>query len=178
MMDDMNAHQPTESSDDQHRGADRRSVLRSAGVLGGAAASAAVLAACGSSGGGSDTGAAASDTGSTGGGSAASASGGASSAAAGSGDGIATSKVPVGSGVIDTDLKAVITQPTSGSYKAFSYICTHEQCPVTKVDGEKIVCPCHGSEFSIKDGSVLQGPATEPLAGKTATVQGSQVIVS
>ena len=26
-----------------------------------------------------------------------------------------------------------------------------------------IVCNCHGSEFSIKDGSVVKDPANEPL---------------
>ena len=31
------------------------------------------------------------------------------------------------------------------------------------VDGDKINCPCHNSQFSVADGSVLRGPATEAL---------------
>ncbi len=95
----------------------------------------------------------------------------------GSGD-IAKSKVPVGSGVIDADLKAVVTQPTEGDFKAFSNVCTHQGCPVTEISGDTIRCPCHGSQFSTKDGSVKRGPATKPLAAKKATVKGSKVIVS
>lgn len=164
------------TSDTSH-GTDRRSVLRSAGVVGGAAAATAALAACG--GGSSGSTAHAADTGA---GSAAASSGStaASSGSGGSatGKGIATSKVPVGSGVIDDDLKAVVTQPAKGEFKAFSYVCTHQGCPVTQISGDTISCPCHGSEFSTKDGSVKQGPATKPLTPMTATVRGSEVIVS
>lgn len=160
-------------------GPDRRIVLRSAGLAGGLVGAATVLAGCGSS---SSSGATKSAAGGSAAGNTSSdAAGGSSSGAAGSGGsakGVATSKVPVGSGIIDTDLQAVITQPTSGQFKAFSYICTHRGCPITQISGSTITCPCHGSQFSIKDGSVLQGPATKPLPAKTATVQGSQVIVS
>lgn len=110
-----------------------------------------------------------------------SAAGPASSAAAGGGGAtasVAKSKVPVGSGIIDDSLQTVITQPTSGEFKAFNYLCTHQQCPVSQIQGAKILCACHGSEFSVKDGSVLQGPATAPLAPKTATPKGSRVIIS
>lgn len=154
-------------------GADRRTVLRSAGAAGGAVAAAAALAACGGSSGASGGAAPASAAG------AASSAGGGSSAAggAGAGKGIAASKVPVGSGIIDNDLQAVVTQPTKGEFKAFSYICTHQGCPVTQISGDTIICPCHGSEFSTKDGSVKQGPATTPLTPKTATLKGTQVVV-
>jgi len=79
------------------------------------------------------------------------------------GPSVATSKVPVGSGVILDDADYVVTQPTKGDFKAFSKICTHMKCPVTEVDGRNIVCRCHGSQFSIKDGSVTNPPANDPL---------------
>lgn len=159
--------------------ADRRAVLRAAGLGGSGAVAAAALAACGSS---SSTGSSAtSTTSSVTESSAASGSSlaGSSSAAGGSAAKatVATSKVPEGGGVI-LDAKYVVTQPTAGSYKAFTAICTHQQCPVTKVEDGVIKCPCHGSEFSISDGSAKQGPATEALASYTATVSGSNVEVS
>ncbi|HMT12522.1 MAG TPA: ubiquinol-cytochrome c reductase iron-sulfur subunit [Ignavibacteria bacterium] len=40
-------------------------------------------------------------------------------------------------------------------------ICTHKGCDV-ELEGDKFVCPCHGSEFTI-DGTVTQGPATKNL---------------
>jgi Rieske Fe-S protein len=100
-----------------------------------------------------------------------------SSAPAAAGASIATADVPVGSGVILKDAKYVVTQPTEGEFKAFSSICTHMGCPVAEVQGETIMCKCHGSQFSIKDGSVVKAPATKPLAEATATVSGDQVVV-
>lgn len=150
------------SASETSSGLGRRSVLRSAGVVGGAAAAIAALAACSSPG-----------SSASGAGGAAGTTGGGSTAGK-----IATAKVPVGSGVIDNDLKAVVTQPVKGEFKAFSYVCTHQGCPVTRITGDTIICPCHGSEFSTKDGSVKQGPATQPLTAMTAKVHGSQVIVS
>ena len=95
-----------------------------------------------------------------------------------SGPGAATAKVPVGGGVILDDADYVITQPTKGEFKAFSKICTHQNCPVTAVEGGTINCSCHGSKFSIEDGSVQNGPATKPLPEVETTVAGGQVVVT
>ena len=83
------------------------------------------------------------------------------------------SDVPVGGGVIVGDL--VITQPTEGQFKAFSKICTHQGCPVSSIDAGAIICTCHGSKFSIEDGSVKTGPATKPLTEKKVTVDGDSI---
>ena len=89
-----------------------------------------------------------------------------------------TSEVPVGSGKIFTAEKVVVTQPTEGDFKAFSAVCTHQGCLVSKIAGEDIDCTCHGSKFSIKDGSVVQGPASKPLEALQAKVSGGQISVS
>ena len=73
------------------------------------------------------------------------------------------SEIPVGSGKIDFADAIVVTQPTAGQFLGFNAICTHQGCVVAKVKGDTIICSCHGSEFSIKDGSVKKGPARQPL---------------
>ncbi len=88
-----------------------------------------------------------------------------------------TTEIPVGGGKIFADAQVVVTQPTQGSFKAFSSICTHARCPVAEVT-TTINCACHGSKFAIADGSVVNGPATTPLPAKTATVEGTSVVVS
>jgi nitrite reductase/ring-hydroxylating ferredoxin subunit/uncharacterized membrane protein len=42
--------------------------------------------------------------------------------------------------------------------------CSHRGCSLSQgeVQGEEIVCSCHGSRFDLKDGSVKGGPATAP----------------
>jgi nitrite reductase/ring-hydroxylating ferredoxin subunit len=87
----------------------------------------------------------------------------------------ATSEIPVGGGKIFTAAKVVVTQPVAGQYKAFSAVCTHAQCLVDRVAMGTIDCPCHAAQFSIKDGSVVSGPAPSPLPPRQITVQGSKI---
>ncbi len=109
-----------------------------------------------------------------------------SSAAASSGTGTAsssgpavlatTSQIPVGGGDILAAQKIVITQPQSGTFKAFSAVCTHEGCIVDAVSGGTIDCPCHGSKFSIVNGAVVNGPAPRPLPPVSIEVQGTSIV--
>ena len=88
----------------------------------------------------------------------------------------AAADVPVGGGVIKGDY--VITQPTKNSFRAFSKVCTHQGCDVNKVANGLISCPCHGSQFSITDGSVQNGPAPKPLPETTVKVSGGNVVTA
>jgi Rieske Fe-S protein len=46
---------------------------------------------------------------------------------------------------------------------------------VSSVQNGLIVCPCHGSSYHITDGSVANGPATQPLAAISVKVSGGQI---
>lgn len=127
-------------------GPTRRTLLLATGA-------AAVAAGCGDSGGGSDSG-----------------------PAAPAGRVLArTSDIPVGGGRIFEDEQVVVTQPTRGEFRAFSSICTHQQCPVANVSDGTVNCRCHGSRFRIADGSVAAPPATRPLPEKKITVDGDGI---
>ncbi len=89
---------------------------------------------------------------------------------------VATAKVPVGEGIILKDQKIVVTQPTAGDFKAFSAVCTHMGCTVASIAAGIIKCPCHGSQYSVKDGSVKGGPSTKPLPSIAVKVDGDQVV--
>jgi Rieske Fe-S protein len=132
-----------------------------------------LLAACGGGADSSSTGSS-DPTGPTGG-TSPSGPGGTTTAAGGA---IKTSEIPVGGGRIFASQKIVVTQPTAGQFKAFSSICTHQGCPVTKIADGTIDCMCHGSKYSIEDGSVEDGPAPKPLPEKTVTVSGDTLTVS
>ncbi len=94
----------------------------------------------------------------------------------GAGEAIAsTADVPEGGGVILDDPKVVITQPASGTFKGFSSICTHQGCPLDNVSDGTINCTCHGSQFSIDDGSVVGGPAESPLPEQPLEVKGGKI---
>ncbi|MFF1873778.1 Rieske (2Fe-2S) protein [Streptomyces sp. CB03911] len=107
-------------------------------------------------------------------------SGGSSSgAAAGPVEVGPASEVPVGGGKVFREKKIVVTQPTEGQYKAFSAKCTHAGCIVDQVKNNEILCPCHGSRFSITDGSVQgTGPAPSPLPSYQVAVEGGTLKVT
>ena len=144
----------------------RRRVLVAGGVI---AATGVAAAACGSSD--------AADGGG-GGGSGSSApvpTDSAAGNAANSGATIPTADIPVGGGQILTDQKVVVTQPTAGTFMAFTAICTHKGCLVASIVDAEIVCPCHGSKYSIADGAVVGGPAPAPLGSAPITVSGDTI---
>ncbi|CAL9627237.1 MULTISPECIES: Rieske (2Fe-2S) protein [unclassified Streptomyces] len=86
-----------------------------------------------------------------------------------------TGDIPIAGGKVLADEKIVVTQPEKGEFKAFSAVCTHQGCIVSDVRDGTIDCACHGSRFAVADGSVVRGPATEPLPGKRITVEGNSV---
>jgi Rieske Fe-S protein len=108
------------------------------------------------------------------------ASGSPGSGTAGSGSGGLTATkadIPVGGGKIFPDAQTVVTQPKSGEFKAFTAVCTHQTCMVTEVV-VTINCDCHGSKFSITDGSVVTGPAPSPLPAKTVKATGDNLTIT
>jgi Rieske Fe-S protein len=157
----------------------RRNVLLGAGAVG----ATAVLAACGTSTGGNSSGtdfsnqpAPAGSAGAQATGAGGSTAGPNSGGAAGGASIAKVADVKVGSGIITADY--VITQPVAGTFKAFTKVCPHAGCDVNKVDGGVISCPCHGSQFSIKDGSVTTGPATQGLTSKAVKVDGANIVTA
>jgi Rieske Fe-S protein len=87
--------------------------------------------------------------------------------------------IPVG-GSISTkigDAPVLLAQPTAGKVVCFSAICTHQGCIVSAAATE-FDCPCHGSRFDAATGTVLQGPAVNPLNPVAVSVSGGSVVTS
>lgn len=89
----------------------------------------------------------------------------------------ATSDIPVGGGRIFPDHRVVVTRPAAADFRAFTAICTHDGCTLTRVADATIDCPCHGSRFAITDGSVVHGPAEQPLSPRRITVRGDAIVL-
>ena len=67
--------------------------------------------------------------------------------------------------------KSVVVQDTpvmlmrhGDHFHAIHDRCSHRGCSLSdgEVTKEVVTCQCHGSQFSLRDGSVLRGPATSP----------------
>jgi nitrite reductase/ring-hydroxylating ferredoxin subunit len=61
---------------------------------------------------------------------------------------------------------SVVLVRAEGAWHALSDECTHTGCPLSE-DGELVdgvlVCNCHGAEFALATGAVIEGPADAPL---------------
>jgi Rieske Fe-S protein len=62
-------------------------------------------------------------------------------------------------------------------YVAYSQKCTHLSCAVYfSAKEDRLECPCHQGFFSVKDGSVLQGPPPRPLPRITLETDGARLL--
>lgn len=150
----------------------RRGVLAGVGLAGLAGTLAACSSGNGSSGNGSSSATSPSGTASGAGAAGSGQAGGSGSVLA------ATSEIPVGEGKVFAAQRVVVTQPAAGQFKAFSAVCTHMQCIVDQVSNGTIDCPCHGSQFSAKDGHVVAGPAPSPLPAASIKVDGGKITLA
>lgn len=95
-----------------------------------------------------------------------------------------TDQVPEGGGIILEDPGIVITQPAAGEFKGFSNICKHAGCKLSSVASGTINCNCHGSQYSIEDGSPVTGPNGQgadtiaPLDSKPVDVKGDDITLA
>lgn len=73
--------------------------------------------------------------------------------------------------------KAILLINNGGKFFAIDARCPHKKLPLSKgkVDGTIITCAFHGSKFNITDGSVVNGPATEPVTTYHVKVVGDSI---
>jgi nitrite reductase/ring-hydroxylating ferredoxin subunit/uncharacterized membrane protein len=66
-----------------------------------------------------------------------------------------------------------------GAVCALAHTCSHLGGPLSegKLEGDVVQCPWHGSRFNVKDGSVVDGPATFPQPCFEARVREGQIEV-
>jgi chlorite dismutase/nitrite reductase/ring-hydroxylating ferredoxin subunit len=67
-----------------------------------------------------------------------------------------------------------------GTIYALANRCTHANGPLAdgSLDGTKVTCPYHGSQFDLTTGRPLCGPASRPLARYDVRIEDGQVYIS
>jgi len=73
----------------------------------------------------------------------------------------------------------IMVRTGEDEYVAYSQKCTHLSCAVYySARSDRLECPCHQGFFSIKDGSVLQGPPPRPLPQIVLKREGEKLLAS
>src|SRR5262245_2550813 len=71
----------------------------------------------------------------------------------------------------------ILVRTGEQEYVAYSQKCTHLSCAVYySAKDDRLECPCHQGFFSIKDGSVLQGPPPRALPRIVLEREGGKLI--
>jgi nitrite reductase/ring-hydroxylating ferredoxin subunit len=73
----------------------------------------------------------------------------------------------------------VTVAKSGGHLYAFDDRCTHSGCSLASgaLEGTRVTCPCHGSQFDVTSGAVLRGPATRPTRSRLVRVEGNDVLL-
>lgn len=75
--------------------------------------------------------------------------------------------------------RCILIRTGEDDYVAYSQKCTHLSCAVYySAESDRLECPCHQGFFSVKDGSVLQGPPRRPLPEISLKKEGGRLIAT
>ncbi|MBC7274740.1 Rieske (2Fe-2S) protein [Streptomyces broussonetiae] len=88
----------------------------------------------------------------------------------------AEGEVAEGGAKLYAEHNVVVGRAEDGTLKAYSTICTHAQCAANKLEGTRLICPCHGSEFDVVTGEAVVPPATQPLQELPVKAEGGRII--
>lgn len=80
---------------------------------------------------------------------------------------------------VDAQGVPVLLVKQMGQVYALGDTCVHAGCSLSggRLEGDSIICPCHGSQFDLKDGAVINGPATMPEPNYEVRVQNGMIEV-
>ncbi len=70
----------------------------------------------------------------------------------------------------------VVLTRSGDTVTALSGVCTHQSCSV-RMEPDYILCPCHNSKFNA-DGTVISGPAPDPLPAIAVEVVDGRIVVA
>ena len=82
----------------------------------------------------------------------------------------------LGANVLDSK-GILLYRQSDANVLAFSRNCTHNGCTIGSFQNGTSACPCHGSQFNTS-GSVVNGPAVNPLTQYSATITGNIVTIT
>jgi Rieske Fe-S protein len=91
---------------------------------------------------------------------------------------LATALATSGGWALVLEAKVLIVNLGNNTFSALTSVCTHSQCDRNWTFGSNIfTCTCHGSRFNT-EGSVLNGPAVQPLRSYATSLDNRTLTVN
>jgi 3-phenylpropionate/trans-cinnamate dioxygenase ferredoxin subunit len=80
---------------------------------------------------------------------------------------------------VEVEGRLILLTSVEGRIYAVDDDCTHISGPLDQgeLEGHVLTCPIHLARFDVRDGSVLRGPARDPLPTYPVRIEGDQVLV-
>lgn len=80
---------------------------------------------------------------------------------------------------VELDGIPILLLKKQGQVLALADKCSHLGGPLSEgsIEGDTVVCPWHGSRFCLRDGSVIDGPATSPQPAFDVDIKDGKVLV-
>lgn len=94
---------------------------------------------------------------------------------------LATEELPSNEMIgVEVNGEKVLVVNLGGKYYAVGNVCMHRGCMLSDgtLEGENIQCPCHGSTYEVKTGSIIKGPTKKPQPTFQIKVEGNQILVN
>ena len=75
--------------------------------------------------------------------------------------------------------KKIVISNLDGTFYAIGSKCTHMGCDLSRgnIEGEHVICPCHGSTFDLNTGQIVRGPAGTPEPSFRVKVENGELMV-
>lgn len=76
--------------------------------------------------------------------------------------------------------KAIALANVDGEFFAIDDTCSHEECSLGTeglLDGNNVICGCHGSSFDVTTGKVLSLPAPTDVSSYKVRVEDEDILV-
>jgi nitrite reductase/ring-hydroxylating ferredoxin subunit len=82
--------------------------------------------------------------------------------------------------VVNADGKPILLVNLEGTFYAIGNRCTHMGCMLSngKLKGNIVECACHGSNFDVKTGKVVRGPALTAEPKYEVKIENGEVMIS
>ncbi len=74
----------------------------------------------------------------------------------------------------------ILLANVNGNYYAIGDVCMHRGCQLSKgkLEGEKVICPCHGSTYDLKTGNFLKGPTKKGEPKYDLKVENDDIMIN